>query len=164
MDVMSCCGGGHTHFGRMDMTENETALMKMSLRYEYICAFLGWNSEFRQIGRLLLVTAEPVKRSEMPKATGISRTTIFRRLADMGNLGLLVETDAGIMHSRVGRAFHLSTHREVLAVATGKIDHFSPQMLAALGTLEGRTFDVDELGKLTFPDKIAGNFNKLPED
>lgn len=105
----------------------ERSLFELQNRYERLSKVLSWDAEYRLIGRTLLLQDKPASKHKLMKATDLSKPTLYRRMAVMEENGLIQKTADGWEHTKEGRLLHIWSHRQIVAVASGKQDGVSEE-------------------------------------
>ncbi|NOD65788.1 winged helix-turn-helix domain-containing protein [Ruegeria sp. HKCCD6109] len=119
----------------MRLDADEIEYFRAQLVYERLCKFMLWNTEYREIGFLFLVSDDRYSAVEISKTLNIPRGTVARRLKVMRENGLLSETSEGIQHSRKGRIMHVTLHREISRIAREGGGAFTDLTMTALERL-----------------------------
>lgn len=138
----------------LELTPEEMEICLYRSNYERICApdILDWSSEGRWIGRLLLVSPEGMTISEMARATGLSRSTVRRRVNKMIEGKAARVNGTVVIMTDTGRAFWITLYREMDAISRGhKVGLSAPLLVALRGSGLLSESQLAALGAVSFP-------------
>lgn len=120
--------------GMLRMTPSEEIGFEYRNRYERVCSrdMLNWTTEGRWIGRLLMAEPDGMSIRMLARVTGISRTTVRRRVDKLVR-GKAARVTRGRVHmTDAGHAYWVTLHREIDAIANGHKTGLSHPLVAAL--------------------------------
>ena len=124
------------------ITDDETATFERQSRYDRICNLLKWDYDTRHIGRILVIERPGLTVAAIMAQSGLRRMTVTRRVDMLIRVGLAQRVDGMITHTKIGRQFHIMTHREVCLIIAGAQRGFSPRLRAALAQRPGITAEM----------------------
>ncbi len=124
------------------ITKDESIFIQAQSRYARLCNMLRWDYDTRHIGRILLIERHGVTISAIAAQTGLRRMTVSRRVKQLIDLGLAQHVDGMFCHTKIGRQFHIMTHRELVRIIAGTQRGFSQKMRAALLQRPGITSEM----------------------